>query len=553
MTRDEVGWWSVDSPTSGAGTHYSFVVDDGTPTPDPRSAWQPYGVHGPSQVFDHSAHHWQDDAWAGFDVRGRVFYELHLGTFTESGTLDAAVERLDHLVDLGVDVVELMPVAAFPGTWGWGYDGVALYAVHDAYGGPAALQRFVDAAHARGLAVCLDVVYNHLGPSGNYLGVYAPYFTEKHHTPWGSAVNLDDAQSEEVRRFICDSALRWMRDFHIDALRLDAVHELRDDSAVHVLTQLAAETDALAAELGRPLTLVAESDLNDAAMVTPRERGGLGIHAQWDDDFHHALHSLLTDEKQGYYVDFGDLATFAQVFRHVFFHAGTWSPFRGKVWGAPVDTATLGGHRFVVYGSNHDQVGNRATGDRPSATLSPGKQAISAALVLTSPYTPMLFMGEEWGARTPFCFFTDHPEPELAQAVRDGRRAEFESHGWAAEDIPDPQDRATRDRSVLDWQEATAPDHARLLGWYRDLIALRRAEPELRDDDLTRVSITVDPENATMDISRGSIRVLVNLSPDARRIPLAGTAQPLLEWGMGLMREEGGVTLSGESVVIVRL
>lgn len=550
LTRSDAGWWTVDVADAGAGTDYTFVIDDGPGLPDPRSAWQPHGVHGPSRVFDPGAHDWRDAGWRGLDARGRVLYELHLGTFTAAGTLDAAVDRLDHLVDLGVEVVELMPVAAFPGNRGWGYDGVDLYAVHEAYGGPAALQRFVDAAHSRGLAVCLDVVYNHLGPSGNYLASFGPYFTSKHHTPWGSAVNLDDDGSQQVRRFICDNALRWLRDFHVDALRLDAVHELRDDSVPPILTQLAEETAALAAELGRPLTLIAESDLNDAAMVTPVAEGGIGLQAQWDDDFHHALHSMLTRENQGYYLEFGSLQAFAKTMTQVFFHNGTWSAFREQDWGAEVDPEKVGGHRFVVFGSNHDQVGNRAVGDRPAQKLSPGLQAVSAALVLTSPFTPMLFMGEEWGASTPFQFFTDHEEPELARAVREGRRGEFASHGWAAEEVPDPQDRATRDSGVLRWEELASQPHAKLLAWYRSLIALRAREADLRDDDLRRVEVSVDEDARTLVVHRGGLRVLVNLSDQERAFDVTG--KELLGWGP-VRHTDTGLSLGGESVVVVRV
>ena len=333
--------------------------------PDPRSAWQPDGVHGPSRVFDASLHRWDDASWAGRDVRGAVFYELHVGTFTDEGTLDSAVARLDHLVQLGVDVVSLMPVAAFPGRWGWGYDGVDLYAVHEPYGGPQALQRFVDACHGRGLAVCLDVVYNHLGPSGNYLHGFGPYFTDKHHTPWGQAVNLDDDGSEQVRRFVVDNALRWFRDFHVDALRLDAVHALVDDSEPHLLAQLSDETASLAADLGRPLGLVAESDLNDARMVTPTARGGLGMTAQWNDDFHHAVHALTTGERQGYYVDFGEYTTLAKVLTSVFLHDGGWSTFRDADWGAPVDRTAVGGHAFLAY-TQRPRPGGQPGGGRPA-------------------------------------------------------------------------------------------------------------------------------------------------------------------------------------------
>src|SRR5690625_3044781 len=429
MQQDGRGWWESDSALQ-PGTDYAFSIDGGPQRPDPRSPWQPRGVHAPSRWYDPTAFDWTDHQWTGRAVPGAVIYELHIGTFTPQGTLDAAVDRLDHLVALGVDIVELMPVAAFPGDRGWGYDGVGLYAVHQAYGGPQALQRFVDAAHRRGLGVALDVVYNHLGPSGNYLSDFGPYFTDRHHTPWGEAINLDGQGSPAVRAFIIDNALRWLRDFHIDALRLDAVHELIDDSPTHLLAELAQEVQTLSLHSDRPLSLIAESDLNDARMVTPVSDGGLGMDAQWADDVHHAIHAYRTGERQGYYRDFGDGATLAKALTEVFVHDGSYSNFRGRHWGAPVPPK-INGHAFVASVSNHDQVGNRALGDRPSAALSPGRAAIGAALLLTSHYTPMLFMGEEWGASTPWLFFTDHAEEELAEAIRQGRQREFGSHGWA--------------------------------------------------------------------------------------------------------------------------
>jgi len=539
-------------PDAGHGTDYRFSLDGADPVPDPRSAWQPEGVHGVSRVFDPHLHAWDDAGWAGHDVRGAVFYELHVGTFTAEGTLDSAHARLEHLASLGVDVVSLMPVAAFPGQWGWGYDGVALYAVHEPYGGPAALQRFVEACHRHGLAVCLDVVYNHLGPSGNYLHGYGPYFTDKHHTPWGQAVNIDDTGSEQVRRFIIDNALRWFRDFHVDALRLDAVHALVDTSERHLLAQLSDETADLSAQVGRPLGLVAESDLNDAAMVTATSEAGMGMTAQWSDDFHHALHALLTGERQGYYSDFGDLETLAKALTSVFVHDGGRSTFRGQNWGVPVDTAVVSGHAFLAYTSDHDQVGNRATGDRPSQTLPPGALAAAAALTLLSPFSPMLFMGEEWGAGTPWQFFTDHSEPELVQSIRQGRQREFSDHGWA-DDIPDPQDPATRDASVLRWDEIAAQPHQRLLAWHRELIGLRRQEPDLRSGRLDHVQVDLDSEQEWIVLRRGTFRVVVNLATQARTIPL--DAAPVLAeaaWD-GATLEPHGVTLPATSVAVLRV
>ena len=559
MERADDGWWT--GPPLPHGTDYAFSLDGGPALPDPRSPWQPAGVHAPSRTFDPGRHAWGDAGWAGRDVRGTVVYELHVGTFTDAGTLDAAIARLDHLVDLGVDVVELMPVAAFPGRHGWGYDGVALWAVHDPYGGPAALQRFVDAAHARGLAVCLDVVYNHLGPSGNYLGQFGPYFTDRHHTPWGQAVNLDGDGSEHVRAFVVDNALRWLRDFHVDALRIDAVHALVDDSPRHLLAELADAVAALAARVGRPLSLIAESDLNDARMVTPTAEGGLGMTAQWADDVHHAVHALLTGEQHGYYVDFGSPEALAKTLTRVFRHDGDFSTFRGEPWGAPVPPGT-DGRRFVVFAQDHDQVGNRALGDRPSARLDAGGLAIEAALVLTSPFTPMLFMGEEWGATTPWQYFTDHSEPELAEAIRRGRTAEFGGHGWAElyggdVDVPDPQAPATVERSRLDWDEPGREPHARLLAWYRDLIALRRDEPALTSGDLAATAVATEGDRWLV-VTRGPLRVVVVLADHAVEVPFPslGTApgplRVLAAWEDAVSVGQDGVTFPARSATVVR-
>ncbi|UJP39141.1 malto-oligosyltrehalose trehalohydrolase [Cellulomonas palmilytica] len=530
LSPAEGGWWHDDRDLPH-GTDYAFSLDGGPARPDPRSAWQPTGVHGPSRVFDTARFTWTDDGWVGVDVRGRVIYELHVGTFTDEGRLDAACEHLEDLVSLGVDVVELMPLAPFDGDRGWGYDGVGPWAVHEAYGGPAALQRFVDAAHAHGLAVCLDVVHNHLGPAGAYVGDFGPYWTDAHHTPWGSAINLDQPGSDEVRAWLIGSALRWLRDFHVDALRLDAVHELRDDSDRHLLSELSHEVAALSAELGRPLSLVAETDLNDVVSITPTSEGGWGMTAQWADDVHHAIHALVTGERHGYYVDFGSPATLRKALTRVFVHDGGRSTFRERDWGRPVPDGT-DGHRFVVFVQDHDQVGNRAIGDRPSALLDAGRLACEAALLLLSPFTPMLFMGEEWGTRRPFPFFTSFTDPDLAQAVRDGRRDEFAGHGWAAlygceVEVPDPQDPATRDAAVLDRDERAHGDHARLIEWYRTLVALRRSSADLASGDLAATDLTWSgpddsdgPWRGLLDLRRGDARVLVNLDEDERAVTL---------------------------------
>ncbi|WP_069169439.1 malto-oligosyltrehalose trehalohydrolase [Streptomyces griseus] len=560
MERDPLraGWWTAEAEAAD-GDRYGFALDGGPVLPDPRSRRQPDGPDGESAVVDQDAYAWRHP-WAGRGSAGAVLYELHVGTFTEAGTFDAAAERLGHLVDLGITHVSLMPVCPFPGTHGWGYEGVSLWAVHEPYGGPAGLKRFTDAAHGLGLAVVLDVVHNHLGPSGNHLPAFGPYFTDTHHTPWGAAVNLDAPGSDEVRAYLLGSALAWLRDYRLDGLRLDAVHALADGRALTFLEELSAAVDALAAELGRPLTLIAESDLCDPRTTRPRPEGGLGLHAQWNDDFHHALHAALTGESQGYYADFAaaPLAALAKTVTSVFFHNGTYSTFRGRTHGRPVDVSRTPGHRFVGYAQTHDQIGNRALGDRLAASLSPGLQACAAALVLTGPFTPMLFMGEEWGARTPWQFFTDHTDPELAEAVRNGRRREFAAHGWAEEDIPDPQDPRTRARSCLDWSEAERAPHTRVRAWYRELIALRRALPDLCDPDLASVRTAFDEEARWLAYRRGDLRIVVNLAGRPAGVPLgvgrhrSGAGRVLAAWDpVDVPGADGVLHLPPESCVLL--
>ncbi|MBB5826197.1 malto-oligosyltrehalose trehalohydrolase [Micromonospora carbonacea] len=552
MRPEPGGWWRVEVPGAGPGTDYAFVLgDDDRALPDPRSPWQPAGVHGPSRRYDHAAHRWGDAGWTGRQLPGSILYELHIGTFTPEGTFDAAIERLDHLVDLGVDLVELLPVNAFNGEHNWGYDGVCWFAPHEPYGGPDGLKRFVDAAHAKGLGVILDVVYNHFGPSGAYAPMFAPYLTERSNT-WGRTVNLDGPHSDEVRRYIVDSIVMWLRDYHVDGLRLDAVHAMPDTRATHLLEEIAVAVEALSTRLGRPLSLIAESDLNDPRLVTPREAGGYGLHAQWNDDAHHALHTLLTGERQGYYADFGSLECLAQVLTGGFFHAGTWSSFRQRSHGRPVDRQRVPGHRFVAYLQNHDQIGNRATGDRISATLSPALLRVGATLLLTGPFTPMLFMGEEWAASTPWQFFTSHPEPELATAVAAGRRREFAAHGWPPGDVPDPQDRQTFVRSRLDWAELDKPEHRRMHEFYRRLIALRKSDPDLSDPRLDAVDVRHGDQFLVM--RRGERMVVANLAGRPQRITLPGVARRVLlttEEGVSVTRDR--IELPPESAAVVAL
>jgi maltooligosyltrehalose trehalohydrolase len=552
MTRTTCGWWGVQVVGAGPGSDYAFRLDEeGTPLPDPRSRWQPHGVHAASRVYDHSAFTWTDQCWTGRALAGSVLYELHIGTFTPKGTFDSAIERLGHLVELGVDLVEVMPVNAVDGPRNWGYDGVGWYAVTENYGGPDAFKRFVDVCHARGLGVVLDVVHNHLGPSGAYLDRFGPYFAGSN--IWGPTLNLDGPHSDEVRRYVIDNALEWLRHYHLDGLRLDAVHALRDTRAIHLLEELAAQVDTLAAHLRRPLSLIAESDLNDPRLVTPRAAGGYGLTAQWDDDIHHCLHATLTGERQGYYADFGALPDLARTLRGAFFHDGRWSGFRQRTHGRPVDTAHLPGWKFVAYLQNHDQVGNRATGDRISATLSPGLLACGAALVLCSPYTPMIFMGEEWGAATPFQFFSFMPDEKLRAAIRAGRYAEFAEHGWAQTEVPDPNDPQTFRRSQLDWSEPDAEPHATLLSLYRKLIALRKSRPELSDPRLDALTVDVDERARTLVLHRGALRVAVNLGTQPASVALDGQPTEVLLASGQASTTQGTLRLAGESFAVVAL
>jgi maltooligosyltrehalose trehalohydrolase len=510
LSKHDGGWWEADVDPARPGMDYAyFLDDDNRALPDPRSPWQPSGVHGPSRLLDHAAFPWTDAAWEAPPLSAAIIYELHIGAFTPEGTLDAAQTKLDYLRELGITHVELMPVNAFPGIQGWGYDGVDLFAPHEPYGSPDALKRFVDACHARSLAVLLDVVYNHLGPDGNYLAKFGPYFTAAHHTPWGDAVNLEDAGSHEVRRFFCDNALMWLRDYHFDGLRLDAVHAWTDRSAINFMEQFATEARALQAQTGRSYVVIAESDLNDPRLVTATEAGGYSLDAQWSDDFHHALFTVLTGDRGGYYADFGALADLAKSLREVFVYDGRYSPYRDRIHGRPV--RNLPASSFLGYSQNHDQVGNRAKGDRLSSIVTIGRAKIAAALVLTAPFVPMLFQGEEWAASTPFQFFTNH-NPELGKLVSAGRRKEFAAFGWNPADIPDPQSPATFQRSKLNWDERRQPPHAEMLDWYRRLIAFRLSTPDLTDPDLAHVRVRCSEDEQWLVMERGSVTVAFSLA-----------------------------------------
>jgi maltooligosyltrehalose trehalohydrolase len=543
------GWWSRTLQDAGPGTDYSFIIDGGKPIPDPRSSYQPFGIHGAARVVDHSTFEWTDQHWQAPPLSSAIVYELHVGTFTPGGTFRAAIECLDHLLELGITHLELMPVNEFSGDWGWGYDGVLLYAPHHAYGTPDDLKALVDACHAKGLAVLLDVVYNHFGPVGNYLGEFGPYFTDTYKTPWGSAVNLDRAGSHEVRRFFADNALMWLRDYHFDGLRLDAVHAFVDRSAIHFLEYLSCEVNALASQLGRQLVLIAESDLNDPRVVTSREANGYGIDAQWSDDFHHALHTVLTGEQTGYYKDFGSYAQLAKALKQAYVFDGIYSPHRDRLQGRP--PVGLSGHHFLGYAQNHDQVGNRAHGERLSHLVSFGLQKIAAALVLTSPFVPMLFQGEEFGASTPFQYFTHHNDPELGRKVSEGRRSEFKAFGWDPEQVPDPQDPDTFYRSKLRWHEIHEEPHASLLRWYKDLIALRRSQSALTDGRMDGVDVTFDDCAKWFRVRRGELEVLCNLNREPQPIAIEHDPRNVLASEEGWRVESGVVEMPPESVVIL--
>jgi maltooligosyltrehalose trehalohydrolase len=491
------GWWELEA---GSGPDYGFCLDGGDPLPDPRSRWQPNGVHGLSRPLDLEGPRQTGGIWRGLRLRDAIVYELHVGTFTPAGTFDSAIERLDDLVELGVNAVELMPVAEFSGERGWGYDGVDLWAPHHAYGGPAGLQRLVAACHARGLGVVLDVVYNHLGPEGNYLERFGPYLTDRHHTPWGRAVNFDGRQSRPVRDFVIENALAWLRDYDVDGLRLDAVHAIVDSSRPHVLEELASRVHELGAELGKPLFVVAEQPRLDPRVAA------WGLDGQWADDFHHALHVLLTGERTAYYAPYGAVSDLADALT------------------APGPLGLDAG-RIVGFAQNHDQVGNRASGERLAHLVDPGRLRLAAALTICSPFVPMLFMGEEWGASTPFLFFSDHRDRDIALATTRGRIREFEAFGWRPEDVPDPQAAGSFQRSKLEWAERSRPPHRGLLRWHRDLLRLRRETPELAAGAPTRVES--DEARRTLVMERGPVRVECDFGRGHVRVAMG---QKTLKW-----------------------
>jgi maltooligosyltrehalose trehalohydrolase len=551
MKRVGEGSWRADIDSAGPGSDYGFLIDaEETVYPDPRSSWQPHGVHGLSRIYDQSTFAWADHGFQAPPLASAVIYELHVGTFTPDGTLDSAIERLDYLWNLGITHVELMPMASFAGSYGWGYDGVSLFAVHEPYGGPEALKRFVNAGHKRGLGILLDVVYNHFGPVGNYTGKFGPYLTQSHKTPWGGAVNLEESGSHQVRRFFCDNAMMWMRDFHIDGLRIDAVHSFVDRSAIHFLEQLARETDTLSATVARNLVLIAESDLNDPSIVSSRDCGGYGIDAQWNDDFHHALATILAQEEPaGYFIDFGSLERLAKAITDTFVYDGTFSRYRNRIHGR--SARNLSQHRFIGFIQNHDQVGNRAIGDRFVQMVGHHRAKIASALVLLAPFVPLIFQGEEWAASSPFLYFASHEDPELAKQVAEGRRREFAAFGWDPASIPDPGKTETFLRSKLPWAEMSKVPHAEFLAWYRNLIRIRRSAPCLNNGEPGNAIVTFSEDQRWFCMQRGSILVSFNLATGEQTLAVDSGCALILSSRPDIRLNDRSLTLPPDSVAIL--
>ncbi|MGE5892662.1 MAG: malto-oligosyltrehalose trehalohydrolase, partial [bacterium] len=499
MEQDDKGYWNAVGEGVSPGSLYFYRLENSAERPDPASRLQPRGVHGPSQVVDPGAFPWDDSHWRGIPPKDFIIYELHIGTFTEAGTFEAAISHLDYLKDLGITAIELMPIAQFPGNRNWGYDGAYPFAPQNSYGGPEGLKAFINASHQKGMAVILDVVYNHLGPEGNYLGQYGPYFTDRYRTPWGDAINFDGPYSDGVREFWIANALYWMEDYHIDSLRLDAVHGIFDFSAKHFLQELGEAVHRRAEELGREVSVIPESNLNDVRVITPVELGGHGLDAQWNDDFHHCLHTLLTGERTGYYEDFGKMEYLEKALREGFVYSGEYSAFRKRKHGN--SSKDRPARQFAVFSQNHDQVGNRMRGDRSSKLVSFEGLKLSAGIVLLSPYIPLLFMGEEYGEDNPFLYFVSHGDAALVEAVRRGRREEFGTFAWEGEP-PDPQAVDTFLRSRPDWRKRESGRHRNLLDLYRSLIRLRKETPALAALDKNALEVSGESEHNVIILRR---------------------------------------------------
>ena len=507
LRRENGHLYSTVVEGCGPGLLYKIkLAGEEEPVPDPYSHYQPEGVHGFSQVVDHGAYRWGDQDWPGIDWPHAIIYELHVGTFTAAGTFRAAAERLDYLLELGINTVELMPVVQTPGRWNWGYDGAGLFSVNHNYGTPDDFKYFVDSCHRKGLAVLLDVVYNHFGPEGNYLSLFGPYFTEKHETPWGAAVNYDDCGCEAMRRMVLQNVRHWIELYHLDGLRLDAVHAIRDESPKHILREIGETAAQLSESLGRKIVIIAETDENDVKLINPPGQSGYGLDAQWMDDFHHCVHTILTGENRGYYADYGDIKGLEKVYRN-YLYTGQYSTFWKKKRGT--DGSRNPGSQFVVAIQTHDQVGNRAYGERLSRLVDFPYLKAAAGLLFMAPYIPMLFMGEEYAEENPFLFFTDYGDPKLKQAVSEGRRKEFAAFGW--DDIPDPEAEQTFLASRLTPRQRWKPHQQAVFRYYRDLISLRKTHPALREPDKeSLLDIAVQPEEKLVTISRRGGGKVVN-------------------------------------------
>lgn len=530
MARSMDGIHSVTVPHASAGTDYWYRVDAETRRPDPRSRYQAHGVHGPSQIVDPADFSWTDEDWIGIELDDYVIYEIHVGTFTPEGTFLSAIAKLDHLVALGITAVELMPVAAFPGDRNWGYDGVHLFAPQVTYGGPEGLRAFVNACHRRGLVVILDVVYNHLGPEGNYLHAFGPYFTTKYKSPWGEPLNFDDEDSPQVRRYFRDNAVYWLEEFHIDSLRLDAVHAIQDLGARHVLEELNQSFHFAADRLRKKCYLIAESDLNDSRVINPPHRGGHGFDSQWLDDFHHAMHVVLTGRDQAFLGDYRGLPDLKKCLQNGYVYTGQYSAHRRRFHGNS-STQSLD-RQFVIFNQNHDQVANTCEGERLVQIVGRDLFHTAALVLLASPFVPMLFMGEEWGEMRPFEYFTDFGDENLARAVTRGRRKEHKGFLGSGRKFQDPQDRSTFTNSRIDWEAPSQPDHAGTLRLYRDLIALRRANPALGVGGRQDSPIEIDEDARWIRQNRKGTddslaEILVNFSESRVRVPVSPASQDL--------------------------
>ncbi|ARS35949.1 malto-oligosyltrehalose trehalohydrolase [Pontibacter actiniarum] len=569
LQREAMGYWTALSEFATPGTRYTFVLDGETQRPDPASHFQPDGVHEPSAVVDHHAFAWTDKKWKNLPLHEYIIYELHVGTFTPEGTFESMIERLPELKELGVTAIEIMPVAQFPGSRNWGYDGVFPFAAQNSYGGPEGLKKLVNACHAQGLAVVLDVVYNHMGPEGNYLNDFGPYFTDKYKTPWGTALNFDDNHADAVRNFFFQNALMWLREYHIDALRLDAVHAIYDMSAKHFLQELQEHVQELEEQLGRDFILIAESDLNDVRLINPMDRGGYGLDAQWSDDFHHVIHALFTGEQSGYYVGFGKTDQLTKVMEKAFVYDGLYSEHRHRTFGS--STAHNQAAQFVVCSQNHDQVGNRMLGERLSELVDYETLKVIAALVILSPYQPMLFMGEEYGERNPFLYFVSHGDKDLIEAVRKGRREEFSAFAWQGE-APDPQSEETFERSKLTRSYTSESQQNKLREYYKRLLQLRKSTACLAKPDKDKVLARMDENGAVLHLVHHTREPycysLFNLSDTAQTVRLlrpdeaAGNWKPLLhsaaaDWGgpgtdqPEALEQSADVTLPPKSVLVL--